>query len=436
MAAESPKDLIPHFPNEISEDILARLPVKYLVRLSCVSTSWYDLIILSSKQGGINSFARSHLRQILAGEPPRRVWLNNPNHKGSGGPPGEPPWRIWLNNPNHKGSDPPGPHRPVCPDCNKIPDFDAEEIAEADLLHCNCNADLKIYLWNPALRQSILLPRSIDYGFLTLAVGFGYDSRSQDYVVAKYQSHQSPLEANQATYKFDVYSLKTHSWTTLFSSVMESPRYNKNNRPPNGILDFNNFSRGNRACIIDDGFCYWNHGFDRVHYVQLGGENDTGSFRVPVDFISGDANLRLYKGSLALFGMTRLKLEHGLWTMEGNDHSANVWVKQFSVPGSLGYFTPANSTINVTPGGKILGYVHIPQRWCTQTLVVYDPENEGLEIVRDGVSQLDTYFLDDNYVESLVPVVPASYVVDEGVINDVGDGKKLSKPKAKKAWDN
>ncbi|CAI9104962.1 OLC1v1003764C1 [Oldenlandia corymbosa var. corymbosa] len=157
---------------------------------------------------------------------------------------------------------------------------------------CYCKSDIKIYLWNPALRQSILLPRDMKLGRFTLAVGFGYDNESQDYKVAKFHLKEG---GNIATYKLDVYSLKTHSWTTLLTPVDKASESFRVSRQ----VSCRNFPIIIRACVILDGYFYWNDlywyppyegnggriGLYHVRYVHMTRENDSGHFVVP-DYVS------------------------------------------------------------------------------------------------------------------------------------------------------
>lgn len=90
-----------------------------------------------------------------------------------------------------------------------------------------------------------------------------------------------------------------------------------------------------------------------------------------------------------------------------SDHSSNSWVKKLSLT-ERSRFRLINIVNNFTAGGKVLGYRN--EEDMNGPLFVYDPVVDVIESVEDASSNYDIYFLVDNYVESLISVVPAAYV--------------------------
>ncbi|GFQ08541.1 F-box/kelch-repeat protein at3g23880 [Phtheirospermum japonicum] len=186
-------------PPEILIEILARLPVKSLLRFKCVSKSWLSLI--SSPQ-----FIKTHLK-------------------------------ISTQNPNLSS------HRLMLTICN--PDFDLIHCSVQSLMfgpltvahnidypkknpHCavwivgSCNGlicvaidENDMFLWNPTTRTSRKLPPvavKLRQGFYYIW-GFGYDESSDDYKVVGVFC----VFGNEGLYEsvVKIYSLRADSWKSI-----------------------------------------------------------------------------------------------------------------------------------------------------------------------------------------------------------------------------
>ncbi|XP_047339731.1 F-box/kelch-repeat protein At3g06240-like [Impatiens glandulifera] len=178
--------------DEIIEEILCRLRVRYLLRFRCVSKSW--LAIISNSY-----FIKLHLNQSLQTKSTlsRLFFTSYCDH-----------FRVdfdshsflrpvkmnyfKLRYPNHKTS--------ICGSCD-------------GLLCIKTYGDTpKVFLWNPSTKKSIQLPypASIadEKGWIWV-YRFGYDNINNDYKVVKLLF---PINKNKENYKINVYSLKSNSW--------------------------------------------------------------------------------------------------------------------------------------------------------------------------------------------------------------------------------
>ncbi|XP_055817576.1 F-box protein CPR1-like [Solanum dulcamara] len=183
-------------PNEIITDILLRLPNKSLLKCTCVSKSWHQLI--SSPH-----FVNTHLK------------LNRNYHRvlfpGINGA-----FKFFSINPLfNKQQQQVTVH--MYP-----PTSSAFVVGSANGLICLCNHAGETYIWNPTIRKSKeLLNSKWGTSFYT-KYGFGYDDLCDDYkaVFVDYcrSSYHDDDMSNMRTL-VNVYSLRTDSWTTLHDQL-------------------------------------------------------------------------------------------------------------------------------------------------------------------------------------------------------------------------
>nr|XP_023876158.1 F-box/kelch-repeat protein At3g23880-like [Quercus suber]XP_023876165.1 F-box/kelch-repeat protein At3g23880-like [Quercus suber]XP_023876171.1 F-box/kelch-repeat protein At3g23880-like [Quercus suber] len=212
-------------PDEIVLEILARLPVKSLLRFRCVCKTWYSYITNPN-------FISTHL-------------LCYNNHDGG--------YVIYMpRTAVHRAYF----HRPHSQICTLAFDRTFETISEfripftfqsgyASLVgSCNgilCFTDFitpksnDVYLWNPSIRKFKRLPNTClnQTQVLNVAHGFGYDSLNNDYKVARFSwtgiKWIPPPEV-------EVYSLSSDSWKRVELGISRRP--NVISYGFNGILAF------------------------------------------------------------------------------------------------------------------------------------------------------------------------------------------------------
>ncbi|XP_047339456.1 F-box protein CPR1-like [Impatiens glandulifera] len=157
-------------PDEILEEVLCRLPVKYLLCFRCVSKSW--LALISSPY-----FVKLHLKQSVQANTTINLFQRNFNL-----------FRVDLDS-LHDG-DLIGLIK-----INSIP-YRFRNLGLMSTFSCDgmiCMSNVKnAFLWNPSTRKAIKLPyESID---LTIHLGFtkttcdyriGYDNMNDDYKVVR-----------------------------------------------------------------------------------------------------------------------------------------------------------------------------------------------------------------------------------------------------------
>ncbi|PON98565.1 F-box associated interaction domain containing protein [Trema orientale] len=96
-----------------------------------------------------------------------------------------------------------------------------EDMSYVEVHHCNglvCLVNIKesIMLSNPILKEYWLLPQTLnvllyDFTRLGLGLGFGYDSRTNDYKIVRVSGNCN-MTSNVMEKKAELYSLNTNSW--------------------------------------------------------------------------------------------------------------------------------------------------------------------------------------------------------------------------------
>jgi F-box interacting protein len=190
-----PEDLIPEILSH-----LFRLPVKSLVRLQCVSNSWFALI-------NEPRFIKMHLESNSE----RTLLVQTWNCKA------DRPLNYYLVN----LSDESRPVKIFPPFYN--PDRFSEIVGCCDGLVCTRTYDDETVIWNPSVRKykklpSLLtvrapgLPPNFEYGF---NFAFGCDPVNDDYKVLRIVEYfESSDEEFAGAFEVKVYSLKAHCWTS------------------------------------------------------------------------------------------------------------------------------------------------------------------------------------------------------------------------------
>ncbi|XP_027076821.1 F-box/kelch-repeat protein At3g23880-like [Coffea arabica] len=413
MEADEPSNpsILPSLPEDIiSCFILTCLPVKTLIRLTCVCKAWRNLINSDPE------FIKSHLQQSLQNKAHRKIYMRNwitycPCH------------RSILDAPGFANSD---NQRTIIHQRDEFMYLGMQMYVVGSsngllciLQDCGCSGDSILYLWNPALGQFKLLPRSICTGYWTIAVGFGYDPGADDYIVAKV-CRLKVVPEGYVSYKVGIYTLRNHSWKTItFDTVPGAPR---------------RVERHDCVGVIHEGFLYWISGTDEEGCIWLNAfdmkreifQVITVPSYVPVNSYR---RLRLFRGCVSVSGFTSGEFE--LWAMK----EEGSWVKQFVITrNSDMVIWPHLSTTDVTSGGKILAFqAHYaaPIRKESGRLVLYDPDSQLIEDAISGLAYHDIkpswlwfkYFVVDNYVESLVRVIPdGERKISQEIIDSYANG--------------
>ncbi|OMP01385.1 hypothetical protein COLO4_11922 [Corchorus olitorius] len=211
-----------YFPEDLTRDILLRIPVKSLSRFRCVHRTWDSLFNSSSfiithfnnsnKKGHnfmmvmiphfekIDKYHTTQLRFRLFTRDTYNVYLNLE---------GEAPFRITSLNNYYLIN------YPFVGFCNGLV-----------CLHNDVQQPQQIVLYNPCLKQhKIIQPPFTVSDFRDKVLGFGYDSINNDYKVVYWRKREGHGIRTQA----QVYTLGTNSWRKVdppdnitFISVLEN----------------------------------------------------------------------------------------------------------------------------------------------------------------------------------------------------------------------
>ncbi|KAL2530868.1 F-box/kelch-repeat protein [Forsythia ovata] len=197
--------IIPILPQEIIIEVLLRLPVKSLVKFRCVCKPWLSLI--SSPQ-----FAKTHLKissEKNKGEHDRLV-LGCTSDYG-----------VFLRSINLDSF----MHGKNFTDAAKVyghemdvnfPRVELRMIGSCNGLICISVGSCGVFLWNPSIRKSKVLPPSgsefRNYSN-TVTYGFGYDELNDDYKVA--ENFGFATDAYSFSAKLKIFSLRTNSWKEI-----------------------------------------------------------------------------------------------------------------------------------------------------------------------------------------------------------------------------
>ena len=207
-----------HLPDEIVLEILARLPVKSVLRFRCVCKSWcsyitdpnfisthlnhnhhHDYVIHRPKSKSISS--RSNLQVCTLALD--RTFETISEFRI--------PFTFQSGYPRLVGS------------CNGILCF----------TDCVTSKSKDVYLWNPSIRKFKRLPDTCLTQLRTLVLGFGYDSQNNDYKVVRIsQTRVKDVLAREV----EVYSLSSDSWKRVGLGISWTP--NAFSFSFNGILAF------------------------------------------------------------------------------------------------------------------------------------------------------------------------------------------------------
>ncbi len=203
--SQSWKKPILTLPDDVVFDILARLPVKSLIRFRCVSKSWTFTITNPV-------FITTHLNQA------RILSLKNSNNNG---------YLLYTRLPVEllsgkelcsavRNSD-----RTLTQICkSEIPFSGCRIIGYCNGLFCLGNHRV-INLWNPSIRKfkSFRLMPWLTRPHNRFAVGIAYDSRNDDHKIVRMVSFQGFIGVIALPAVAEVYTLSTDSWRRIMISV-------------------------------------------------------------------------------------------------------------------------------------------------------------------------------------------------------------------------
>ena len=213
-------------PEEVLEEIFSWLPPESLIQFKCVSKSWYALINSLMKN---QVFVNKHLHNIdkISSSTSCLILCHYTYITFLG--------REFLHRHLYSSltishdDDDDDDDKETSDLINCVTEYfhfptlpRSLTIGQAMASHCNgiiCLTDYngKVILFNPSIKECRTLPKlSLSYFFVTLAVGFGYDSRANDYKVVRFGLKASGQGFSiHPVLRAQVYSMRNCSWRKI-----------------------------------------------------------------------------------------------------------------------------------------------------------------------------------------------------------------------------
>lgn len=363
-----------NLPSDLLIEILVRLPVKSLVRFTCVSKQWYSLI-------SNPNFISTHLNHSLS--------ISNDN-------------RLLLVK-----------HCKVC-NFRQVDHvalrFDNASFDEYAKLQCPvksvflyfrivgcCNGliclsddwytlDDTIIIWNPSVEKSFTIPKfkPLRASLVKCFLGFGFDSLRNDYKVVRIANQ---INVPNVVQDVEIYSLRAGAWRNL--PCDHAPNY--------AIHDLFHMP------TLTNGAFHWvaSEKQNKGTFQNLVAAFDMGNevFReimVPNDLVKIDVlqlSISVLGTSLALIQYEKILLSDHCW----------VWVmKDYGMTESWGRLYTIDMREEIL---RVVGFKKNNEVLCASAtrgtgLVSYDPNSR--EIKNLGIHGLNDRYYVDKYVESLV----------------------------------
>ncbi|XP_051116337.1 F-box/kelch-repeat protein At3g23880-like [Andrographis paniculata] len=350
-------------PEEVLAEILARLPVKSLLRFRCVSKSWRSLI--SSPH-----FIAAHLSLSLS------LSLSCPRHHLIS--------TILL--PSYTLKHCPLPpllsgHPAAAVDFDypmKSPNNSVRVVGSCNGLVCIAVNGRHFFLWNPSTRMSRKLPDADDRiknGLFVTKYGFGFDGR--DYKVVGILSGFCDSGRSYET-MVKVYSLNTNSWTRIDAAFDEGLPFDDVGKFVNGSLHW-----GRRV------------GFDsRWDIVSFDLARESSGIVAQPRYVEGGflPSLGVLMNCLCVV-CDFPKISAEVWMMRKYG-VRDSWEKVVSIPYMADPWTP----LWLGSSGEVL----MAYGSC---FMVYDPVDG--RFVSPTIANFGTFLEANVYVESLVSLAPA-----------------------------
>ncbi|KAM5554507.1 F-box protein [Rosa sericea] len=342
-------------PQEILFEILARLPVKSLLKFRCVCKYWKTLI-------STPDFINAHLERTSMKSTHDRLLIQTRERRMD-----RKCLSLFCADTFAKFSE---IELPMI----KIESYFRVVVGSYNGVVCLYDSDFETYLWNPSIRKFKRLPQVLNdrRGQLArFAISFGFHPEGDDYKVVRILTfeHRYMIEV-------EVYSHRLESWRRI------------NAVPPNS---HELYIQGEGTCV--NGVVYWviKESFPSCNSIlsfDLGNEIfqtvrlSDSLLRAIGDPRRFPVSIRVFEKSLSLFHERR----------EGNGRYCDIWVLEM---GSWKLFhtilLPARGCIAWPVGFASNGQVHIvmsSRKSRSKTLVLYDLKSQR---VKDSKIKLHAY---------------------------------------------
>lgn len=360
----------PDLPHEIIVDIIARLPVKSLLRFRCVCKRWLSLI-------SNPDFVKKHLHIAATDENYRRHRLIVSNHDNI--------FRSCsLNSVVNRLSD-------IAIELDypfKIPGRIDYIVGCYNGLLCIDIGDAIVFLLNPSTREFKRLPDlGVDLSLPNCSVsyGFGYDFSTLDYKVVALDccavDDDAPLK-----FHVNVYALKTNSWKKIQDFPYEYTP-----------IDFPIFAGGALNWLVEPSDCR-STDFYSIGNLDLA----TDAYHIMPVPVSPDSETEFHL-TLGVLGdclcllQNKCDLLDDVWVMKEYGVTES-WTKILSIPSCVGVWSPGAlpnyKPLWITKYGQLLILVN------SYHLVVYNDQDHTFSppVIQNSPTAREANI----YVESLV----------------------------------
>ncbi|XP_059663287.1 F-box/kelch-repeat protein At3g06240-like [Cornus florida] len=363
-------------PREVMGEILARLPVKTVVQIRCVCKSWNSLItsdnfitLYLNRTTHLNNTNNTHLllvRQCTKNqdkeEEEEHYSLHFDNQSFD-------TYRVNLESPTPVFES----YFRILGSCNGLVCLSDDLCSYTDLT----------FLWNPTIRKWLELPEPRvtfqSYGPHWLALGFGFDCRTNDYKVVRVVFPEFGEVSSHC--EVELYSLKQGSWRSISSTTR--PRYRINYTSSATQAFFN-------------GAVHWiGGGYRDYPPLIFSFDMSTEEFhemKLPTSLVCAgvlDLNIAVIKESLSVFQYHRTTTRQvSIWVMKEYRVSES-WAQLFTVDLDRGY-------------GKIIGFRRNGEVLLPSNGDMLSVDLQAQQSTFCGIRGVAKSFYVGNYTESLV----------------------------------
>ncbi|KAL1819208.1 hypothetical protein ACET3Z_014077 [Daucus carota] len=346
-------------PCELIDEVLCRVPVKYLLRCRCVSKEWCSLI-------DSTAFIKKHLKTTTECNAPGVILTGKQS--------------LFLTDLESLSADEEvdgvelkDPLKSVFPD--------ADFVGAGNSLLCFCKKNAcKFLIYNPATRKYRKVPDmpsmfALCFGMATATNrGFGYDHVNDDYKVVMIADFCGMLVI--------VYSLKSNCWTQIHDV-------------PSDILVYPSSQKG----MFASGALYWLAAKNQPDgcFIVLGFDLGLEQFKELPSPVARDGDFYFADGGSLCILEQCTKSRTDVW-LKNNYGAENPWYKAFSVekPCALGSFKAFRPIAFSRSGKNVLLEVDQDRT----KLLWYDPEKKEVKNAR--IYGIPSKFSAHLYRESLL----------------------------------
>ncbi|XP_052171332.1 F-box protein At3g07870-like [Diospyros lotus] len=197
-----------YLPQELLVEIFKRLPVKSLLRLRSVSKSWCSLISSREFITLHMNYSVNNTRMLVCYYPSERYALHYDNDAFELHSEVEFPFRM------------PNSYYRIVGSCNGLVCVGYNLVFYSN----------DLFLWNPSIRKIVTLPTPgitfKSHGACMLVLGFGFDSKSNDYKVVRIVYLQGRNGLNKVPPEVELYELSTGTWRGISAVIPPYQMYN------------------------------------------------------------------------------------------------------------------------------------------------------------------------------------------------------------------